>query len=137
MIISAGFFGRAINSITDDDVRVSKRLYVASKRLRGFEPGKIGPVDGGDFIGGNYATSVNIQTSIPQLLPNIQNMDVSMFLDAGNRDSLIGIYWPIYGEVDLRSLKEDFKNLSFALPATQKGNQIILNGIDWILIETP
>ena len=46
--------------------------------------GGVGPKDGNDFIGGNYASSVNIQTSIPQLLPNIQNMDVSMFLDAGN-----------------------------------------------------
>ena len=46
--------------------------------------GGVGPKDGNDFIGGNYATAVNIQTSLPQLLPNIQNMDVSMFLDAGN-----------------------------------------------------
>ena len=34
---------RAINSITDDDVRVSKD-YTFGK-VKGFEPGKIGPVD--------------------------------------------------------------------------------------------
>ncbi len=78
------FQARAINSITDEDVRVSKRLYVASKRLRGFEPGKIGPVDGGDFIGGNYVSSINATTTIPTLLENVQSVDVVLFADAAN-----------------------------------------------------
>ena len=42
--------------LNDEDVRVSQRLELSSKRLRGFEPGKIGPKDGDDFIGGNYST---------------------------------------------------------------------------------
>ena len=75
---------RAINSITDEDVRVSKRLYVASKRLRGFEPGKIGPVDGGDFIGGNYTTALNAATTLPEFGANLENIDFQLFLDAAN-----------------------------------------------------
>ena len=75
---------RAINSITDEDVRVSKRLYVAGKRLRGFEPGKIGPVDGGDFIGGNYTTVLNAATTLPEFGANLENIDFQLFLDAAN-----------------------------------------------------
>ena len=75
---------RAINSITDDDVRISKRLYVASKRLRGFEPGKVGPVDAGDFIGGNYTTVLNAATTLPEFGANLENVDFQLFLDAAN-----------------------------------------------------
>ena len=78
------FFAKAANSLTNDNIKLSERIYLPSNRLRGFVSGGVGPKDGNDFIGGNYASAVNIQTSIPQLLPNIQNMDVSMFFDAGN-----------------------------------------------------
>ena len=75
---------RAINSITDEDVRVSKRLYVSGKRLRGFEPGKVGPIDGGDFIGGNYTTAINAATTLPEFGANLENLDFQIFLDAAN-----------------------------------------------------
>ena len=75
---------RAINSITDEDVRVSKRLYVSGKRLRGFEPGKIGPTDAGDFIGGNYTTAINAATTLPEFGANLENVDFQLFLDAAN-----------------------------------------------------
>ncbi len=75
---------RAINSLTDDDVRVSKRLYVSGKRLRGFEPGKIGPTDGGDFIGGNYTTALNAATTLPEFGANLENIDFQLFFDAAN-----------------------------------------------------
>ena len=38
---------------------LSKRKSVSTKRLRGFEKGKVGPVDGSDHIGGNYVTVLN------------------------------------------------------------------------------
>jgi len=75
---------RAINSLTDEDVRVSKRLYVSGKRLRGFEPGKVGPLDGGDFIGGNYTTAINAATTLPEFGANLENLDFQIFLDAAN-----------------------------------------------------
>ena len=55
-----------------------------ASRLRGFESGKIGPKDGIDFIGGNYALAFNANTTLPQILPNFQNTDFSLFFDAAN-----------------------------------------------------
>ena len=78
------FFAKAANSLTNDNIKLSERIYLPGSKLRGFVSGGVGPKDGDDFIGGNYASSVNIQTSIPQLLPNIQNMDASFFFFSGN-----------------------------------------------------
>ena len=78
------FQAKAINSLTDDDVRISKRLNIPSKRLRGFEPGKIGPKDGGDYIGGNYAASLNASTTLPEFGTNLETIDFQLFFDAAN-----------------------------------------------------
>ena len=72
------------NSITDDDVKLSERLFIPSRRLRGFESGKVGPKDGADFIGGNYSTTFNAQSNIPGIFQNFQNLDAVMFFDAGS-----------------------------------------------------
>ena len=53
-------------------------------KLRGFESGKVGPKDGADFIGGNYVSSLNLATTLPQILPSLQNTDFSIFFDAAN-----------------------------------------------------
>ncbi len=84
VVTKLSFQARAINSLTDEDVRISKRLYVSGKRLRGFEPGKIGPKDGGDFIGGNYTTAINAATTLPEFGANLENLDFQIFLDAAN-----------------------------------------------------
>ena len=110
------FFAKASNSLTNDNVKLSERIYLPGSRLRGFVSGGVGPKDGKDFIGGNYASSINIQTSIPQLLPNIQNMDISMFLDAGN----------VWG-VDYDSSLDD----------TNKIRSSIGVGIDWFTLVGP
>ena len=68
----------------DDDVRLSKRKGLSSKRLRGFEKNKVGPVDGKDHIGGNYAAALNFEANLPNLLPEDTNTDVGLFLDFGN-----------------------------------------------------
>ena len=75
---------RAVNSLTDEDVRVSNRIFLPSRRLRGFEQGKIGPVDSGDYIGGNYATSLNLVTTMPKLFTELQNAEFQFFFDAAN-----------------------------------------------------
>ena len=72
------------NSLTNDDVKLSERLTIPSRRLRGFEYGKVGPKDQGDYIGGNFLTTLNISTNLPQILPNAQNTDFLIFFDAGN-----------------------------------------------------
>ena len=83
-IISLRFIARTINSLSGDDVRISKRIYLSSKRLRGFEAGKIGPIDGGDYIGGNYGSALNLATTLPGLLSDLEDVDFSLFFDAGN-----------------------------------------------------
>lgn len=77
-------FISSITGLSDDDVRLSKRQVLSSKRLRGFQRGKVGPVDGSDHIGGNYAAALNLEASLPKLLPDSTNTDVSLFLDFGS-----------------------------------------------------
>ncbi len=74
----------AINGLDDHDVRISKRKFLSQRRLRGFSRGKIGPVDGNDHVGGNYAAAVNFDVNLPNLLPESSNTDISLFLDFGN-----------------------------------------------------
>ena len=83
-IASAGFYADATNSLTGKNVKLSDRIFLPSRKLRGFESGKIGPKDGLDFVGGNYALAFNLTTTLPQVLPNLQNIDFSLFLDAAN-----------------------------------------------------
>ena len=83
-ILSIGFFGKTSNSLAGEDIKLSDRLFLPSSKLRGFESGKVGPKDGADYIGGNYAASLNIATSISQILPNSQNTNFSVFFDAAN-----------------------------------------------------
>ena len=79
-----GFYIQSINSLTDDDVRVSKRLYLPAKRLRGFESGRVGPVENDDFVGGNYASAINASATLPNFFRELENTDFSFFIDAGN-----------------------------------------------------
>ncbi len=81
---SSKVFLSTINGLGDDDVRLSKRKNLSSKRLRGFERNKVGPVDGADHIGGNYSAAVNFETNLPNLLPEATNTDIGLFLDFGN-----------------------------------------------------
>ncbi len=83
-ISSISLYLKSANSISGDDIKLSERLTIPSKRLRGFESGKVGPKDGNDFIGGNYVTALNFNASLPQIMPNAQNLDVSLFFDAAN-----------------------------------------------------
>ena len=76
-------YSKMINSF-DNDVRISKRLHVPSSRLRGFEKGKIGPIDNNDYIGGNYIAGFNVSTKLPNLLTEFENIDFSIFLDSAN-----------------------------------------------------
>mgnify|MGYP003322396648 CR=1 FL=1 len=84
VIGSVSFYTRAVNSISGEDVRISNRLYLPTNKLRGFEPGSIGPKDSGDFVGGNYATAVNVVTTLPKLFATVQNAEFQFFLDAAN-----------------------------------------------------
>ena len=75
---------KAASSIDNKDIKLSERLFAPSKRLRGFEYGKVGPKDGNDFVGGNYVSTVNFTSTLPFLLENAQNTDFLVFFDAAN-----------------------------------------------------
>ena len=57
---------------------------VKHKKVERFRKNKVGPVDGSDYVGGNYAAAINLETNLPNLLPEDTNTDVSLFLDFGN-----------------------------------------------------
>ena len=78
------FYFAAVNGVGDDDVRLSKRNFLSSSRIRGFEKGKIGPVDEQDHIGGNYAASANFELNLPNFLPENTKTDVGLFIDFAN-----------------------------------------------------
>ena len=83
-VTKVSFYGKSVNTLSNNDVRISKRLFMPSSKLRGFENGKIGPVENNDYIGGNYISAVNFSATLPKLLPSFQNMDLSLFVDAAN-----------------------------------------------------
>ena len=77
-------YASAINGLESKNVRISKRNYLSGRRLRGFEGGKVGPIDGKDYVGGNYAVASNFEMALPNFLPEETKTDVSLFLDFGN-----------------------------------------------------
>ena len=83
-ISTFSFLFKSASSISGDDVKLSERLYIPGRKLRGFESGKIGPKDGSDYIGGNYVSSINATTTVPGIFENAQNVDVVVFADAAN-----------------------------------------------------
>ncbi len=115
-ISTFSFFFESANSISGDDVKLTERLFIPSSKLRGFERGKVGPKDGNDFIGGNFATAVNVSSTLPILFQNVQNLDARIFMDAAN----------IWG-VDYDSSIDD----------SDKIRSSIGIGIDWFTIVGP
>ena len=77
------FYGRAIHGI-DEDVRITNRLFLPAKKLRGFNTRRVGPKDGSDWVGGNYTTSLSFEAMLPNLLPESTRTDISLFVDNGN-----------------------------------------------------
>ena len=42
MVTNFGFYGRAINSLNDEDVRVTDRITLPRNNLKGFQAGRVG-----------------------------------------------------------------------------------------------
>ena len=83
LIGSLKFYAKTIHGI-DDDVRLTNRLFMPRRKLRGFNTNKVGPKDGADFIGGNYISAITTEAQLPNLLPESYRTDVSLFLDTAN-----------------------------------------------------
>ena len=84
IVIANKFYFAAVDGLGGDDTRLSKRKYLSSRRLRGFKKSKVGPKDGNDHVGGNYASAMNFEMNLPNLLPDSTKIDVGLFLDFGN-----------------------------------------------------
>ena len=84
VIGASKFYFSAINGLNNEDVRLSKRRNLSSKRLRGFERNKIGPKDNNEHVGGNYAASLNLEANLPNFFPDSTRTDLGFFLDFGN-----------------------------------------------------
>ena len=83
-VIGVGkFYARAIHGV-DGDVRLTSRLFMPQNKLRGFDTMKVGPLDGSDYVGGNYIAAIGLEAQLPNLLPESTNTDFSFFIDAGN-----------------------------------------------------
>ena len=61
IIGSSKLYLATVNGVGDDDVRLSKRKNLSTKRLRGFERNKIGPY--GKEHWSNYAAALNFETT--------------------------------------------------------------------------
>ena len=84
MVTSFNIYGRSVNSLTGDDVKITNRFWLPRNKLKGFVTRNIGPVDANDYVGGNYGAAVNFDTTLPMIFTNIQNVDVRYFLDTAN-----------------------------------------------------
>ena len=73
-----------INSIGDEDIKLSDRKFLRQSQLRGFESYGIGPKDGSDHIGGNYSAYASLSSTIPNPIPDSWNAKSIIFIDAGN-----------------------------------------------------
>jgi len=81
---SISIYLQSANSLNDKNIKLSERITIPSNRLRGFEAGRVGPKDGDDFVGGNYAYSINFSSNIPQILEDSQSFDFLFFADAAD-----------------------------------------------------
>ena len=77
------FYARSIHGI-DEDVRLTSRIFIPHKMLRGFNSKRVGPKDKIDWVGGNYATALGFEAQLPNLLPESTKTDISVFLDSAN-----------------------------------------------------
>jgi len=84
VISNFGFYTKTIKSLSDKDVKISSRLGLPKKRLRGFKSGMVGPSDNGDYVGGNYAMAFNVNSTLPMILPSFENVSFNYFLDVAN-----------------------------------------------------
>ena len=73
-----------INSIGDEDIKLSDRKFLRQSKLRGFESYGVGPKDGTDHIGGNYSAYASLSSTIPNPIPDSWNAKSIIFLDTGN-----------------------------------------------------
>ena len=84
MVTSFSIFGKIVESLNGEDVRITNRTFIPRNKLKGFNTRNIGPVDSSDYVGGNYAAAVNFDTTLPMIFSTVENVDLRYFLDFAN-----------------------------------------------------
>ena len=69
-----------------NDSRVTDRFFLNSRRMRGFEPGGVGPrdVDTDDALGGNAYAVARLEAEFPIGLPEEYGINGGVFIDYGS-----------------------------------------------------
>ena len=78
-VYQLAFLAKSATSLSGDDIKLSERLFIPSRKLRGFKRGEIGPKDGDDYVGGNYVTALNLSTNLPVIFEDSEDVDMSIF----------------------------------------------------------
>ena len=81
---SAKFKVANVVAFDNKNVKISDRLYPSPNDLRGFEYRGVGPVDGGDHVGGNNIATVSLKSTFPNPLPDGLRANSYLFYDIGN-----------------------------------------------------
>ncbi len=84
MITSFNIYGKTVHSLNGENVRITNRTFLPRNKLKGFNTRNIGPVDSSDYVGGNYAAALNIDTTLPMFFPTLENIDFRYFIDVAN-----------------------------------------------------
>lgn len=84
MVTSFNLYGKAVHSLFDEDVRITNRFYLPRKKLKGFTTRQVGPKDGKDYVGGNYAAAINFDTTLPMIFSQFETLDMRYFFDTAN-----------------------------------------------------
>jgi len=66
------------------DIKLSDRLHGSTSVIKGFENRGIGPIDGGDHIGGNYLSSLSLRSTFPNPIPENLRANTIVFFDVAN-----------------------------------------------------
>lgn len=70
--------------LDNKDIKLSDRSHGSVAVIRGFENRGIGPVDGGDHVGGNYLASLSLRSTFPNPIPENLRANTIIFFDAAN-----------------------------------------------------
>ncbi len=84
MVTSFNIYGSLVHSLNGENVRITNRTFLPRNKLKGFNTGNIGPVDATDYVGGNYAAALNIDTTLPMIFSTLENIDFRYFVDFAN-----------------------------------------------------
>jgi outer membrane protein insertion porin family len=71
-------------AINNKDVKISDRLYASQTDLRGFQIRGVGPVDGGDHVGGNNLAILSFKSTFPNPIPEGLRANSYLFYDLGS-----------------------------------------------------